>query len=198
MADVTISQLSEGLPNKNSAVIPYSDGTTTLRTSPSGIVAASPGALLQVVSTSDNTYRTTSTPIPADNTIPQITEGALFLSLSITPKSANSQLLFMFEAYCMELGNTGDWSAFPLFRDNNANAINVFYQEMSHSASLNMFRCNGHFLYQNNTTNTTTYSVRWGLANGGTIATLGGVTYYPAGLYGGLVSNKLTVQEIAS
>jgi len=48
MADVTISGLSEGLPNKNSAIIPYSDGSTTYKTSPSGIVAASPGSVLQV------------------------------------------------------------------------------------------------------------------------------------------------------
>jgi len=48
MADVTINQLTAGTPNKNSAIIPYSDGSTTYKTSPSGIVAASPGCILQV------------------------------------------------------------------------------------------------------------------------------------------------------
>jgi len=48
MADVTISGLSEGIPNNNTAVIPYSDGSTTYKTSPSGIVAASPGSIIQV------------------------------------------------------------------------------------------------------------------------------------------------------
>ena len=48
MADVTISGLSPGSPNKDTAVIPYSDGTTTLKTSPSGIVAASPGSIIRV------------------------------------------------------------------------------------------------------------------------------------------------------
>ena len=48
MADVTISGLSPASPNKNSAIIPFSDGSTTYRTAPSGIVAASPGCILQV------------------------------------------------------------------------------------------------------------------------------------------------------
>lgn len=197
MADVTIGGLSLGIPNKDTAVIPYSDGSTTYKTSPSGIVAASPGALLQVVGTSDNTYRTTSLTIPADNTIPQNTEGAPFLSLNITPKSASSQLLFFLEAYFQEASNTGDHAAFPLFRDNNANAIHVWHGELTSNILLNMNRFSGHFLYQNNTTNTTTYSVRWG-NNNGTLYTLGNTQYYTTGLYGGLVANKLTVQEIAS
>jgi len=50
MADVTISGLTQGIPDRNTAIIPYSDGTTTLKTSPSGIVAASPGAIIQVKS----------------------------------------------------------------------------------------------------------------------------------------------------
>jgi hypothetical protein len=49
MADVTISGLSPAIPNKNSAIIPFSDGSTTYRTAPSGIVAASPGSILQVL-----------------------------------------------------------------------------------------------------------------------------------------------------
>ena len=48
MADVTIGQLNVGIPNKNTAVIPYSDGSTTYKTSPSGIVAASPGSVIQI------------------------------------------------------------------------------------------------------------------------------------------------------
>jgi len=196
MADVTISQLDSGIPDKNTAIIPYSDGSTTYKTSPSGIVAASPGALLQVVGTSDNTYRTTSSTIPADSTIPQITEGDLFLSLNITPKSVNSKLLFMFEGYAQEPSNSGDHAAFPLFRNNESNAIHVWHGELSSNNLFNMNEYSGHFLLQNNTTSPTLYTVRWG-NDSGSLYTLGGVFYYPAGLYGGLVANKLTVQEIA-
>ena len=48
MADVTISGLSVSTPNKDTAVIPFSDGSTTYKASPAGIVAASPGAVMQV------------------------------------------------------------------------------------------------------------------------------------------------------
>jgi len=196
MADITISQLSTGTPNKNTAVIPYSDGFTTYKTSPSGIVAASPGALLQVVTVTDNTSRTTSSTIPKDNSIPQITEGDLFLSLNITPKSASSQLLFFLEAYFQEASNTGDHAAFPLFRNSEPNAIHVWHGELSSNNLYNMNLFSGHVLLQNSTTNSTIYSVRWG-NNNGSLRTLGNTLYYTAGLYGGLVSNKLTVQEIA-
>ena len=86
MADITISQLSTGTPNKNSAVIPYSDGTTTLKTSPAGIVAASPGCLLQLVQTIKTDYsRIIFTTTPTNvvwNDIPG-------LSVSITLNSNN-------------------------------------------------------------------------------------------------------------
>jgi len=48
MADTTISGLSEAIPSKSSAIIPFSDGSTTYKTSPSGIVAASPGCIINI------------------------------------------------------------------------------------------------------------------------------------------------------
>ena len=48
MADVTISGLSPVTPDKNTAVIPFSDGSSTYKTTPAGIVAASPGSVIQV------------------------------------------------------------------------------------------------------------------------------------------------------
>lgn len=55
MADTTISALSPSTPSKNTAVIPFSDGSTTYKTSPSGIVAASPGSVLRVLYYYSNT-----------------------------------------------------------------------------------------------------------------------------------------------
>jgi len=88
MADVTINQLTTGTPNKNSAVIPYSDGTTTLKTSPSGIVAASPGALLQVVQAVKTDTQVFSPPSNYQNW--QDISG---LSVTIVPKGSNSKML---------------------------------------------------------------------------------------------------------
>lgn len=93
MADTTIGGLSPGVPNKNSAIIPYSDGTTTLRTAPSGIVAASPGCILQVKQTIKSDVFTTTSQSYVDVT---------GLSVDITPNNSSSKIMVM-----VNLGNTG-------------------------------------------------------------------------------------------
>ena len=116
MADVTISGLSEGLPNKNSAVIPYSDGTTTLKTSPSGIVAASPGSIIQVVQTVFGPgfqHSTTSTSY--------VNTG---IEASITPKFSTSRIMIgvttQFAIRDSSGGATaGPYGSYNLTRNNN-------------------------------------------------------------------------------
>jgi len=82
MADVTIGQLNTALPNKNSAIIPFSDGSTTYKTSPSGIVAASPGSVIQV---GFFTYGT-------DRTITDNTQYTNFFSVNFTPRFSTSKI----------------------------------------------------------------------------------------------------------
>jgi len=110
MADVTISGLSTGTPDKNSAVIPYSDGSTTYKTSPSGIVAASPGCILQVKQVvKSDTFTTTS----------QSYVDVTGLSISITPVSSSSNIMIM-----INIGNTGlntqNTNLFRILRNNNS------------------------------------------------------------------------------
>jgi len=85
MADVTISGLSQGIPDKNTAIIPYSDGTTTYKTSPSGIVAASPGCILQVV----QVYKTDVWSTTTINTFQDVPG----LSLSMTLKKLDNKIM---------------------------------------------------------------------------------------------------------
>ncbi len=85
MSDVTISGLSQASPNKDTAIIPFSDGNTTYKSTPAGIVAASPGSIIQVVqavfgpgfqhSTTSTTYENTG------------------IEASITPRSASSRIM---------------------------------------------------------------------------------------------------------
>ena len=115
MADVTINQLNTGTPNKSSAIIPYSDGSTTYKTSPSGIVAASPGALLQVVqavfgpgfqhSTTSSTYENTG--IEATIT-PQFTTSRIMISVTTQVAVRNSDGSFggSYGAYNLTRNNT--------------------------------------------------------------------------------------------
>lgn len=81
MSDVTISGLDQGSPSKSTATIPFSDGVTTYRAAPSGIVAASPGCILQVV------FRTASTQVIHTATYADV------ISLAITIKGTNSRVL---------------------------------------------------------------------------------------------------------
>ena len=55
-----------------------------------GVAAAAlpAGSVLQVVQTQTGAVATTTVTIPFDDTIPQITEGAEFITLAITPKSS--------------------------------------------------------------------------------------------------------------
>jgi len=90
MADVTISQLDSGIPDKNSAIIPYSDGTTTYKTSPSGIVAASPGTILNVVqAVYDDESDVGTGPQGAGNSWTDVPG----LTVSITPKFTTSKFM---------------------------------------------------------------------------------------------------------
>ena len=111
MADATINQLSEGVPNKNTAAIPYTDGTTTYKTSPSGIVAASPGSILQVV----QTYKTDEQSLAA--VTPNTYYDVSGLSCNIIPKVSNSKILISASVYVD--GATGLGVGARLLRNNN-------------------------------------------------------------------------------
>ena len=103
MADVTISGLSEGVPNKSSAIIPYSDGSTTYKTSPSGIVAASPGCILQVV------FGTSSTQVIHTATYADV------ISLAMTIRGTNSKVLININQHAATGQDTG--YGFRMLRD---------------------------------------------------------------------------------
>jgi hypothetical protein len=81
MADVTIAGLSEATPVKNTAVIPFSDGSNTYRTAASGIVAAAPGTVIQTIGLNNLTSNNVG-----DNPI-------AFNVSSITPRFASSKIL---------------------------------------------------------------------------------------------------------
>jgi hypothetical protein len=95
MADVTISGLDLGSPSKSTATIPFSDGTTTYKTSPSGIVAASPGCVLQVV------FGTNSTAVSHTSTYVDV------ITLPITIKGSNSKVFVSINQHCATGQDTG-------------------------------------------------------------------------------------------
>jgi hypothetical protein len=149
MADVTISGLSLGSPNKDTAVIPYSDGSTTYKTNPSGIVAASPGSVLQTVSFSN---------------LPSLDIGDVgnyFISVSITPRFASSKILVTMGTIAhRSVGNTGDFYQVGLVRNNDYNnPLTLMHDAALYQSFGNGARdfCCTTYLDSPNTTNTITY-----------------------------------------
>ena len=96
-----------------------------------GTVAAArlpAGSVIQVVHTATGAVATGTTLIPGDDTIPQITEGTEFMTLSITPTSATNRLFIQ---------HVGNYSNQPinivltiaLFVGTTADALACLYDE---------------------------------------------------------------------
>ena len=151
MADVTISALSVSTPNKDTAVIPYSDGATTYRTSPAGIVAASPGTVLQAQQgiKLDSTLYENYTASPAWTNIPG-------LSAKITPKSTNSRILVMSQVSMNIQYNH------PSFRTTrNGNPVYVNTQPVAGTMGPLYGTAQASFMYQGTLNNNSAPTTAW-------------------------------------
>jgi len=123
MADVTISSLPLGTPSGN-VRIPFSNGSSTLTTTPSGIIAAgvTPGTILQTVyGQDDNQYNFAN---PGNNVAP-INQTS---TLSISLKSIASKVIINAVAYGYAYVGT-DTPGFGLWLlyDNNSITPKPFY-----------------------------------------------------------------------
>lgn len=96
---------------------------TTAKINDSAVTSAkvATGIVVQVVSTNYNAASTTTTLIPLDDTIPQITEGGEFMTQSITPKSATNVLVIEATIFCSHSVAGSLTSA--IFQDSTANAL---------------------------------------------------------------------------
>ena len=157
-----------------------------------GTIAASvlpAGSVLQVVNSQTGALATTTATISPDDTIPQITEGAQFLSLAITPISATSKLLFQIVLMVSTSGANNVVVA--LFQGATANAIagTVTFPSLGNNnvCALNYFMTSG-------TTSSTTFTVRAG-PGGGTLTVNGNTS---ARLLGGVMYSSITITEIAA
>lgn len=149
------------------------------------------GAVLQVVNTTTGAMSTGSTTIPNDDTIPQNTEGAEVMLLSITPKSASSKLKIDVVVNIASAA-TGNVIA-ALFQDSTANALAAVC-EYTATTNGNMRLVFTHFMTAG-TTSTTTFKVRTGCNNAGTV-TFNGAS--GARLFGGVMASSITITEIAA
>lgn len=112
--------------------------------------------IIQIQRTTTSTGGSTSTILPQDNTIPQITEGAEFFTVTITPTNAANTLIVEMGACNVSGIVSGVYVGVALFRDAVANALcaQVAGQDGQ----------NFNFQYQMTagTTSTITFRVRYG------------------------------------
>ena len=165
-----------------------SNGVVTFSQTPVGDNA---GIIKQIVNVQTGAVATGTTVMPADDTIPQKTEGDQFMTLAITPTSSSNKLKIDVVA---QIGNNSANSSntVALFQDSTANAI---------AAALNMesgaeFVGNTKFTHYMTagTTNATTFKVRAG-SNQSATTTFNGRD--SGRFFGGVFASSITITEIA-
>lgn len=154
-------------------------------------VASVGGLIRQVVNVQDGEVATGTTTIPADDTIPQNTEGDEYITLAITPLSPSSKLLI--EAVVMLASSAGGVMQAALFQDTTADALAVGIQQISgaNAQSAIVIR---HYMTAG-TNSSTTFKIRAGLNVGGTTTFNGAVA---TRRYGGTMASSITITEIAA
>jgi hypothetical protein len=148
--------------------------------------------LAQIVTYSDGAYATTASNIPADNTIPQITEGGQFLSATITPTSALSTLEITVNLFGSENTNVADAFTVALFRDGNVNAIAAGQASVVGLMS-GCVGCSFTHYVAANSLYPTTFTVRAGLNTGAGLFAFNGIS--SAGQMGGTMASRITIKE---
>ena len=151
--------------------------------------AVVPSGIVQQVYAEDTASHAFATsPIPADNTIPQSTEGDEWITLSITPKNAANLLLINVNVMvsCAGLG------VIALFKDTDTDALAVAGVRPPDTSVIT----SGTLIYRRTAggTSAITFKVRVGVSTG---------TFYvnrtsSGALYGGAMVSSICITEIAA
>jgi len=141
------------------------------------------GSIVQVQSVNNLTEITGSTAIPADNTIPQITEGIEAVTLDFTPVFSDS--ILNIECSCPSIITTPTYAVIALFADGAADAIAA---ELSDVSTYN-YKSLYHRMVSGGTS-TITFDVRFGPAVSNSITINGDA------ILGGVTSSSITITEV--
>jgi hypothetical protein len=135
------------------------------------------------------TNTTISAQIPLDDTIPQVGEGTEILSVSITPRRANSWIRARFQGFCTANGSANISAA--MFLDGAANAIGATTVRPSTTEIECALTLEQEFA--TGTTDALTVSIRVGRAAAGTVSFNGTSA---ARRFGGVAAATLVVEEV--
>lgn len=149
-----------------------------------------PGRTVQELHSQTGAVATGTTVIPADDTVPQITEGDEYMTQAITPKSAANVLRIEAQAHLSSsLGNSAIVAA--LFQDATANALAAGRTDKPTATFIAQIRITHHKLA--GLTSATTFRVRGGINGAGT-TTFNGVS--GGRQLGGVLCSYLKVSEV--
>lgn len=133
------------------------------------------------------------TAIPYDNTIPQITEGDLFLTApAITPSNASNILRIEVQFSGTENTNTNTYLTIALFQDSTANAIAVATRAVADAPPVPSPLTLVYYMVAG-TTSATTFTLRAGLDTAQPVSMNGSNS---ATQFGGKLTSSITVEEI--
>lgn len=150
------------------------------------------GSVVQSVSTMYTSSATTTTQIPFDNTIPQITEGAEFMTQAITPKSATNKLII--EVTCLLSSDTASRNlSAALFQGATANALAAGSEFTDDSATLIPRIVSFKHVMVAGTTSAITFRVRGGANSTGTTTFNG---FSGGGLFGAITKSSIVITEV--
>lgn len=203
---ITLNATAQTLTNKkltDSSCTFVDDGDTTkqLAFQCSGITTATTRTItppnfdlgffaVQRVSTLTGAVATGTTVIPADDTIPQNTEGDQYMSLAITPK-ASANILVITVA-CNISANSGEGPCVALFQDSTANALAAARGGVSINGQNFPAVVTFNHIMTAGTTSATTFKVRAGSTAAGTNTFNGSAG---SRLYGGIMASSIVITE---
>ena len=149
------------------------------------------GRIIKTAYAADGAVATGTTTIPADDTIPQITEGDQYMSLAYTPEYATSELEIEVIANAAQSSAGHIYIIMALFVDTTANALAAVPGSSENAARF----CNLSLRHRLSAASTTarTYRVRMGGSSAATI-TFNGHT--SGRIFGGVMSSSIHIKEI--
>lgn len=193
---ISVSGQSDVVADSGTDTLTLAAGTnvtiTTDATTDTITIAASgtgSGKLAQVVSASLTTVTTSATVIPFDDTIPQNTEGVEILTLAITPTNASSRLVISVNVPMAK--TAADTVIAALFQDTTANALAANSATVA-GANFQVIAGFEHIMTAG-TTSATTFKIRVGPANAGTVTVNGASS---ARKLGGVMKTTISIMEV--
>lgn len=170
--------------------ITIGSGLTMTGTTLSSSGGGGGGKVAQMVLAQSTTSASTTSIIPFDNTIPQNTEGAEYITATITPTNASSTLVIEFDAWIATSNNNG--LVLALFRNSEANAIQATLDVVALANYQNLARLKA--VVTAGSTSATTFKLRFGPYLAGTGYILR-TTSLPS-VFGGSSFANFTITEI--